>query len=170
MLPKIEQKLNLLAKSNAAPDLKTGLIGIEKESLRVNCQGLIAQTDHPQRLGSALTHSFITTDYSEALLEFVTPPMTTADLAMEFLGNIHKYVYPKITNECLWPASMPCRLDGEQSIRIAEYGNSNLGLMKKCLSTWSGISIWKNNAGYFRDPCKPVDARKFLAAVAGFIA
>ncbi len=139
MLRAIEEKLNILAKNHYETGLKTGLIGIEKESLRVNRHGLIAQTDHPLSLGSALTHSFITTDYSEALLEFVTPPLASAEQAMEFLTDIHKFVYPKITNECLWPASMPCRLDGEQSIRIAEYGTSNLGIMK---------NVYRRGLGY----------------------
>ena len=138
MLRAIEEKLNILAK-HSTTGLKTGRIGIEKESLRVDRQGLIAQTDHPRSLGSALTHTFITTDYSEALLEFVTPPLASAELAMEFLTDIHKYVYPKIINECLWPASMPCRLDGEQSIRIAEYGSSNLGIMK---------NVYRRGLGY----------------------
>ena len=139
MLRAIEEKLNLLATNHFAIGLQTGLIGIEKESLRVNRHGLIAQTDHPSSLGAALTHSFITTDYSEALLEFVTPPLPSAELAMGFLTDIHKYVYPKIINECLWPASMPCRLDGEQSIRIAEYGSSNLGIMK---------NVYRRGLGY----------------------
>jgi len=48
--------------------------GVEKESLRVTAsQATLAQTPHPAALGSALTHPSITTDYSEALLEFITP-------------------------------------------------------------------------------------------------
>ena len=48
--------------------------GIEKESLRVTTdQATLAQTPHPTELGSTLTHPAITTDYSEALIEFITP-------------------------------------------------------------------------------------------------
>ena len=126
----IENNLNLLAKDNLLPLLRVGLVGIEKESLRTDLAGLIATTDHPDALGSALTHPYITTDYSEALLEFVTPPCHSAEQAISFLASIHQFVYANIKNECLWPASMPCKLQGEQSIRIAEYGHSNLGLMK----------------------------------------
>ena len=53
--------------------------GIEKESLRVNKQGKLAQTPHPRALGSALTHPLITTDYSEALLELITLPSQNID-------------------------------------------------------------------------------------------
>ena len=50
--------------------------GLEKESLRVTPAGHIAQTPHPQGLGSPLCHPEITTDSSEALLELVTPAYT----------------------------------------------------------------------------------------------
>ena len=36
---------------------------------------------HPPALGSALTHPYLTTDYSEALVEFVTPPEATKKAA-----------------------------------------------------------------------------------------
>ena len=64
-----------LALFNNAQKIKIlcGIVrGIEKESLRVSPSGHIATTAHPKALGSALTHPSITTDYSEALLEFIT--------------------------------------------------------------------------------------------------
>lgn len=57
----------------AASDWDGFLKGVEKEGLRVDRNGFIAQTPHPEALGSALTHPRITTDYSEALLELITP-------------------------------------------------------------------------------------------------
>ncbi|MEM8844968.1 MAG: glutamate--cysteine ligase [Pseudomonadota bacterium] len=130
MRKELNKNINLLLEHNLEAILKIGKVGIEKESLRTDMQGVIAKTDHPKSLGAALTHPYITTDYSEALLEFVTPPTESSQSAIDFLGDIHKFVYPNIINECLWPASMPCKLNGEDSIRIAEYGNSNLGMMK----------------------------------------
>ena len=47
--------------------------GIEKESLRVSKDNSISNSDHPLALGSALTNKYITTDFSEALLELITP-------------------------------------------------------------------------------------------------
>ncbi|MCB1776928.1 MAG: glutamate--cysteine ligase, partial [Candidatus Competibacteraceae bacterium] len=73
---------------------------------------------------------YITTDYSEALLEFITPPLSDAGEALRFLDGLHRFVYPHIGDELLWAASMPCILAGEASIPIAEYGASNLGQMK----------------------------------------
>ena len=127
----ISQQLSLLAKGNAQSYLRIGQIGIEKESLRTDPQANIAQSDHPPELGATLTHPFITTDYSEALLEFVTPPLPDSGQALTFLDDIHRFVYPRIGAESLWPGSMPPRLAGEQSIRIAHYGSSNLGQMKE---------------------------------------
>ena len=124
------QRLSSLLKAKAEYTLRGGLIGIEKESLRIDQTGLIAQTPHPAALGSALTHPYITTDYSEALLEFVTPPSRNGAEALDFLRRMHRFVYSQLHDELLWAASMPCVVDGDTSIRIAEYGNSNQGQLK----------------------------------------
>lgn len=105
-------------------------IGIEKEGLRVTQQGNIAQTVHPQSMGSTLTHSFITTDYSEALLEFITPKQHSIDDSLAFLSQLHTFALQNMSGERVWPASMPCQLQGDASIPIAEYGSSNSGRMK----------------------------------------
>lgn len=110
--------------------LKGRLIGLEKESLRAAADGHIAQTPHPSSLGSALTHPSITTDFSEALLELITPPMDSVTSAMHELRLLHQYVYQNIGEEMLWATSMPCLLSGEDSIPIADYGKSNAGMMK----------------------------------------
>jgi len=108
-------------------DSKTGL---EKESLRVTPEGRISQTKHPKILGSALTHPYITTDYSESLLEFITPPLPRAHEALDFLLDIETFVYQKLDDEFLWTTSMPCVIGGESDIHIADYGSSNAGKMK----------------------------------------
>ncbi len=107
-----------------------GLKGIEKESLRITTEGRIAQTSHPPTLGSALTNPYITTDFSEALLELVTPPQAETSAALAFLDDIHRFVYTNIGDELLWATSMPCAVTGEKSVPIAEYGTSNVGRMK----------------------------------------
>lgn len=104
--------------------------GLEKEGLRVDPDGAIARTPHPEALGSALTNPAITTDYSEALLELVTPVCETTDELMAAIEGIHAYVHRHLGAERLWPLSMPCRLNGEQSIPIAQYGTSNIGMLK----------------------------------------
>lgn len=104
--------------------------GLEKESLRVTPTGHIAQTPHPIGLGSPLCHSEITTDYSEALLEWVTPAYTRGGDALQHLADLHRYTVDQIGDELLWATSMPCVVGGDRSIPIADYGNSNIGRMK----------------------------------------
>ena len=104
--------------------------GIEKEGLRCDTQGRIAQTDHPAALGSALTHPHITTDYSEALLEFITPVFEQPEEMLDFLRKQQTFTQQHLKQEYVWPSSMPCDLDGDLSIPIAKYGTSNLGQLK----------------------------------------
>ena len=104
--------------------------GIEKEGLRCEPNGHLSQVPHPQALGSALTHPSITTDYSESLLEFITPVFDNAKDTLGFMHNLHQYTYQNIGDELIWPASMPCIIDGEMSIPIAQYGYSNIGQLK----------------------------------------
>jgi len=104
--------------------------GIEKEGLRVDRNGFIAQTPHPRALGSTLTHPRITTDYSEALLELITPVCDSTGAVLSALEDIHRFVQQHLEDEVLWAASMPCELAGDESIPIADYGTSNVGMLK----------------------------------------
>lgn len=104
--------------------------GIEKEGLRVTPLAAIAQTKHFPILGAPLTHSYITTDYSEALLEFITPVSTDIDYSIQLLQQLHQFTQNNIGDEYIWPTSMPCKLAGNNSIPIAQYGDSNLGQIK----------------------------------------
>ena len=105
-------------------------VGLEKESLRVDRAGYISQRPHPEALGSALAHSAITTDFSEALLEFVTPAYRGVRDTLRTLRHLHQFTYPLIGDEVLWATSMPCMVTGDRSIPIARYGSSNVGTMK----------------------------------------
>lgn len=105
--------------------------GIEKESLRVSSDGYISQSAHPAALGSALTNPYITTDFSESLLEFITPAYQDIDECLKVLENIHRFTLQNLENdEMLWVVSMPCPLDTDIEIPIAQYGASNIGKMK----------------------------------------
>lgn len=107
-----------------------GLRGVEKETLRVSAEGQLSRRTHPRALGSALTHPHLTTDYSEALLEFVTPPYASNWETLQFLCDLHGFVQRNIDDELLWPASMPCVLNPETEIPIAQYGSSNAGMLR----------------------------------------
>jgi glutamate--cysteine ligase len=104
--------------------------GVERETLRIKPDGGLAQSAHQQALGSALTHEFITTDFSESLLEFITPPEVSVQKTLGQLNDVHKFTVSNIGDERLWPMSMPCFIDNEDTIPIANYGSSNVGKMK----------------------------------------
>ncbi|PIE38930.1 MAG: glutamate--cysteine ligase [Gammaproteobacteria bacterium] len=104
--------------------------GVEKESLRINAGGTLAQSPHPDALGSPLTHASITTDFSEALLEFITPVSTSIDETLGTLEDIHSFVARSLDKELLWNASMPCIIEDDKSIPLARFGDSNLATMK----------------------------------------
>jgi glutamate--cysteine ligase len=105
--------------------------GIEKESLRVSADGHISLNPHPQALGSNLTNPYITTDFSESLLEFITPAYSDIDECLKQLEDIHRFTLQNLENdELLWVSSMPCPLGSADDIPIAQYGSSNVGKLK----------------------------------------
>ncbi|MCP5155388.1 MAG: glutamate--cysteine ligase [Ectothiorhodospiraceae bacterium] len=126
----VEERLDGLAARRTDGTLAGGRIGLEKESLRVTPEGRIAQTPHPAGLGSALTHPYITTDFSEALIELITPPFPSTGETLSFLDRVHRFVYRHLADEILWATSMPCRVGDDTTIPIARYGTSNVGQMK----------------------------------------
>jgi len=105
--------------------------GIEKESLRIRPDGHLSQTKHPFELGATLTNPYITTDYSEALPEFITKATSDREKPLKDLYEVHQFCYQYLADETLWSASMPCVMGGEEDIPIALYGKSNSGQMKE---------------------------------------
>ncbi|MGI9271160.1 MAG: glutamate--cysteine ligase [Woeseiaceae bacterium] len=133
-----EKRFSALKNSDSSV-LARGLKGVEKESLRVDASGYLSQTEHPLALGSALTNGYVTTDFSEALLEFITPALPSTWEAQQFLCDIHQFTYAGLENELLWTASMPCRIPADAEVPLARYGKSNVGQMK---------TIYRRGLGY----------------------
>jgi glutamate--cysteine ligase len=136
---KFEPRLRRLLAAGGTGLIAGGKRGLERETLRVTPAGYIARTEHPRQLGSALTHRYITTDYSEALLEFITPPQTDNDTTLQFLLDVQHFAYAAIGEELLWAFSMPCMIRGEEDIPIARYGSSNVGRMKNIYRRGLGL-------------------------------
>jgi glutamate--cysteine ligase len=126
----LRQRLQLLDTNANLPLLSKGLRGIERETLRVDAQGTLMLTPHPIALGSALTHPLITTDYSESLLEFITPAEPDIAIALDKLDLIHRFSYARFGAQMLWNNSIPCELPEEKDIPIAWYGTSHIGMIK----------------------------------------
>jgi glutamate--cysteine ligase len=124
-----EKRLAAIASADSNA-LHGGLRGVEKEALRISPDGFLSTREHPVALGSALTNRYITTDFSEALLEFVTPALSTTWEALQCVCDIHQFTYAQLGEEMLWPASMPCLMPRDDGIPLAQYGSSNVGQMK----------------------------------------
>jgi len=135
----LKKRLDAIRELDRATVWHGALKGLEKESLRISPAGTMSQLPHPRALGSALTNRYITTDYSEALLELVTPALDDSAATRQFLRDIHQFVFDKLGDELMWPASMPCAVDGDDSVPIARYGSSNVGKMK---------NVYRRGLGY----------------------
>jgi len=126
----LHKRLQSITESGKKETLSGSKIGLEKESLRVAEQGGISQKSSPAQWGAMLTNPMITTDFSEALAELITPPCDSVADVIQSLDDIQHFVYRHLDNEILWATSMPCVVAGETSIPLAQYGSSNDGEMK----------------------------------------
>ncbi|MFP3014117.1 MAG: glutamate--cysteine ligase [Arsenophonus sp.] len=129
MIPSISKTISWL---EANPNVLDGIRrGIERETLRITSVGGLSESPHPDGLGKALTHPWITTDFAEALLEFITPVDNNINHILSFLRDLHRYTARNlVNNELMWPLSMPCFIKIEDNIKLAKYGISNIGRFK----------------------------------------
>ncbi|WP_425619564.1 glutamate--cysteine ligase [Buchnera aphidicola] len=133
MITDISKKISWLYNN---PKILKGIYrGIERETLRIKKNGDFSKTKHPYFLGSSLTHKWITTDFSENLLEFITPATNNIDKLLSFLTDIHCFAASKMRHERMWPFSIPYSYKKKTNIQIAQYGSSNLGKMKSVYRT-----------------------------------
>lgn len=161
-------------------------IGLEKEGLRVTDSGSLSISRHPEKLGATLTHPCITTDFAESQLELITSPETSSKAVLGKLKEIETFTRHQLGDELIWSSSMPCRIDKESDIQIAQYGNSSSGLRKtiyrrglahrygKSMQIISGMHfnysfperLWKTlqeQSGYFRAPADFIDNQSMAA-------
>ena len=133
-----QTRLDAVRASGAQAELRDIRIGLEREALRVDAEANLSRRPHPRELGAALTHPYITTDYSEAMIELITPP-GRLDETHAFLAELHRYAHGHLDGENLWCGSMPCVIAGDPDIPLARYGESSAGRMK---------TIYRRGLGY----------------------
>lgn len=110
----------LLQNTSKYSPILQATFGLERESLRINQENKVAQTNHPDKLGNRSFHPYIQTDYSEAQIELITPIGKTTQDALRTLGAITDVAGRSINqDEYLWPLSMPPKL-GKDDIHIAK--------------------------------------------------
>ena len=112
--------------------MQGGLKGVEKESLRVIAGSATSSRARIRAtLGSALTHEHITTDYSEALIELVTPAFRESWELLQYLCDLHQFVYRHLGESCCGRRACRASSTAIPSIPIARFGRSNIGRMKE---------------------------------------
>ena len=100
--------------------LMKGKVGLEKESLRIDSRGYMAQTPHPFPGDSNIVR-----DFSENQTEINTPAADSAGEALALLMQYDRKIKEAIGSfddpEYLWPFSNPPYIKTENDIPIARY-------------------------------------------------
>lgn len=102
------------------PLLFQGNFGLERETLRIDADGYLAQTPHP--FGN---HPHIVRDFSENQIEINTGVQQTPQAALAELAHYDKVVHETLAQanprELLWPFSNPPRVRNEADVPIAQF-------------------------------------------------
>ena len=95
-----------------------GKFGIERETLRVDSRGRLAQTPHP-----FADDAHITRDFCENQIELVTPVAESIEGALQSLAKLDAQVRRtlKAQGESLWLYSNPPHFEREDDIPIADF-------------------------------------------------
>ena len=72
----------------------------------------------------------ITADFAEAQPELITSVHNSPAQVLSELEKIHAFVARTLKNELMWCASMPCELPPKSRIKLANFGETNLGRLK----------------------------------------
>lgn len=113
----------IILENSLQKDLIKGNFGIEKESLRVDKEGNLALTPHPEAFGDKSEHPYITVDFSESQVELISPKQKSVKEAYSFLENLHEILALTLAeqDEYIWSQSAPAILPEEEKIPIAHF-------------------------------------------------
>ena len=115
--------LNKIKKLFSSKEILSGNFGIERETLRIDENGYLAKTDHPEEFGDKAHNPYITTDFSESQIEVITPALSDIKEAYNFTRALYDIVAMEIGDEYLWPESMPCIIPNDKDIPVAKFAN-----------------------------------------------
>ena len=97
------------------PALAGDRFGLRRRGLGVLAQGPLPPPPPQPGLGQALAHPYVTTDFSEALLELITPPTGAMRPSP---GSPISTASSPAPGESLWGTSIPANLQGSGSIPL----------------------------------------------------
>lgn len=146
-----------------------GCFGIERETMRVDAEGRLAQTPHPFGEDERLTR-----DFCENQTEIVTPVCQSIDEAMEKLSELDTKARKILSenDESFWLYSNPPRIENEDEIPIANFIGKHSGKRLyrdqlerrygKRLMLFSGIHFnFSFSDDYLRSVCDDDDFEMF---------
>ena len=145
-----ERRLAALVNSRERGALAGGRRGLEREGLRVTPAGRVSAHPHPRALGSALCNPHITTDFSEALLELVSPTFTDNAALVNYLGDLHHFVARYLGEELLWAELLEAR-QADTDFISARYFD--------LLRTTGATAGWRSTCSASPRPCAPASCR-----------
>src|SRR5205823_4694759 len=58
---------------------------------------------------------------------------------LQYLLDLHQFVYRHLGDELLWATSMPCAIERDEDIPLAQYGSSHVGRMKTVYRNGLGL-------------------------------
>lgn len=109
--------LDLILENNLDRKLIRSNFGLEKENLRVDSEGKLALTKHPEIFKE--DNPYIKRDFSESQVEMVTPACKSVDEVYDFMENLHNIVTTSLKDEYLWPQSNPPIIPKDDEIPVA---------------------------------------------------
>lgn len=115
--------LNKIKKLFSSKEILSGNFGIERETLRLDQNGYLAKSDHPEEFGDKAHNPYITTDFSESQIEVITPALQDVKEAYDFTRALYDIVAMEIGDEYLWPESMPCIIPDDKDIPVAKFAD-----------------------------------------------
>lgn len=115
--------LNKIKNLFASKEILNGNFGIERETLRVDENGYLAKSDHPEEFGDKAHNPYITTDFSESQIEVITPALSDIKETYNFTRALYDIAAMEIGDEYLWPESMPCIIPDDKDIPVAKFAN-----------------------------------------------
>jgi glutamate--cysteine ligase len=117
-----EKLINLVKEENLEKYLMNCNFGLEKENVRVDKEGRLVFTPHPEVFGDRLVNPYIKTDFSESQVEVATAVCNTIEETYDFLDNLQDVVSLELKDEYLWPQSTPPCIPEHREIPIANMG------------------------------------------------
>lgn len=120
-----ERLVNLVKEKKLENYLMNCNFGLEKENVRVDKEGTLVFTPHPEVFGDRLVNPYIKTDFSESQVEMATAVCSTIEETYDFLDNLHDVISLEIKDEYLWPQSTPPCIPKHREIPIANMGKKD---------------------------------------------